>query len=63
MQKTQTKNGKSYLFQSSKTRVMSLQSIYIARNVESTFDSSIFMKVWGCDIPIEKLAKFTTDLI
>ena len=63
MKKAQTKNSKSYFFCSSKTRVICLQSIYISRNLESTFDSSIFKKVRACVDYIEKLAKFTPDLI
>ena len=61
--KTQTKNCKNYLFHSSKTRVISSQSIYNARNAKTTSDSSFFMKVWACDNHIKKPAKFTTDLI
>ena len=45
MQKTQTKNCKNYFFHSSKTRVISSQSIYNARNAKTTSDSSFFMKV------------------
>ena len=63
MQKTQTKNCKNYFFHSSKTRVISSQSIYNTRNAETTPDSSIFMKVWACDNYFEKLAKFTANLI
>ena len=63
MQKTQTKNCKNYFFHSSKTRVISLQSIYNARNAETSSNSSFFMKVWACDNNIKKPAKFTTDLI
>ena len=63
MQKTQTKNCKNYFFHSSKTRLISSQSIYNARNAKTTSDSSFFMKVWACDNHIKKPAKFTTDLI
>ena len=63
MQKAQTKNNENYFFRSSKARVISLQSIYNAKNAENTSDYSIFMKVWACDNHIEKLAKFTADLI
>ena len=63
MQKAQTKNSRSYFFLSSEARVISLQSIYNARNAENTSDYSIFMKVWACDNNIEKFAKITTDLI
>ena len=63
MQKAKTKNNKNYFFHSSKARVISLQSIYNARNAENTYDYSIFMKVWACDNNIEKFAKFTTDLL
>ena len=63
MQKVQTKNSRNYFFHSSKARVISLQSIYKARNAENTSDYLIFMKVWACDNNIEKFAKFTTDLL
>ena len=62
MQKTQTKNCKNYFFHSSKTRVISSQLIYNARNAKTTSDSSFFMKVWACDNHIKKPAKFRTDL-
>ena len=62
MQKTQTKNCKNYFFHSSKTRVISSQSIYNARNAETTSDSSFLMKVWACDNHIKEIDKFTTYL-
>ena len=63
MQKTQTKNCKNYFFHSSKTRVISSQSIYNARNAETTSDPSFFLKRDLVIITLKKLAKYRTDLI